>query len=46
MPTMNNIRGKGFLRECVAVKRAFPVLGLVGIVGIWLVELSEIPIAL
>ena len=41
MPTLNKTRGKGFLRDCVAMKGGFLTLGVVGIMGICLDELSE-----
>ena len=40
MPTLNNIGGKGLLSGCLVVKGSFLVLGVVGIMGIWLAELS------
>ena len=45
MPTLNSTRGKGHLRDYAVVKGTFLVLGVIGIVGIWLDELSEIHVA-
>ena len=45
-PSLNGIGEKGFPRDYVLAKGPFIMLGVVGIVGIWISEINDIPIDL